>query len=179
MTARRVLASLSLLVLCIATFSAARTRRDPLNAKETDELREAAQDPQNRFKLYIKFTQERLVAVEDLRSPVNPPPDRGQRIHDALEDFASLIDEINDNVDSYDHQHQDLRKSLPLLIQADTGWQERLRQFKEGVVKDPELSKDSRDFFFVLDGAVDAVNSLGENARETLQEQIAAKNKKN
>lgn len=174
----RVLAALSLVVVTVSAVSAQRTRRDPLNSKEIDELREAAQDPENRFKLYIKFAQERLVAAEDLRSPSTPPSDRGQRIHDALEDFANLVDEINDNVDSFSRQKQDLRKPLQLLIQADTGWQERLRQFKEGVVKDPELGKDSRDFFFVLDGAVDAANELGQNARETLEEQVASRNKK-
>jgi len=175
---RRFLAAVSLLIVSASVVSAARTRRDPLNAKEIDELREAAQEPENRFKLYIKFAQERLVAAEGLRSPSTPPADRGQRIHDALEDFANLVDEINDNVDSYSRQKQDLRKPLQLLIQADTGWQERLRQFKEGVAKDPELEKNSRDFFFVLDGAVDAANELGQNARETLEEQVASRNKK-
>ena len=174
----RFLAAVSLVMVGITVLAAARVRRDPLNAKETDELREAAQEPENRFKLYIKFAQERLVAAEDLRSPSTPPTDRGQRIHDALEDFANLVDEINDNVDSYSRQKQDLRKPLQLLIQADTGWQERLRQFREGVVKDPELGKDSRDFFFVLDGAVDAANELGQNARVTLEEQVASHSKK-
>jgi len=174
----RFVAAIALVVLGSTAFAAARTRRDPLNAKETDELREAAQDPENRFKLYIKFAQERLVAAEDLRSPTTPPTDRGQRIHDALEDFSNLVDEISDNVDNYSRQHQDLRKQLPLLIQADTGWQERLRQFKGAVAKDPELNKDARDFYFVLDGAVDAANELGQNARETLEEQIASRSKK-
>src|SRR5579864_343718 len=99
MKRRITLFSLALLALC--SNSAARARRDPLNDKEIDELREVAQEPDKRFKLYITYTQERLVAVEDLRSPSAAAADRSQKIHDALEDFDALVQEIGDNIDSY------------------------------------------------------------------------------
>jgi len=167
-----------LLLLIMTSCAAARTRRDPLNDKETDELREAAQEPDKRFKLYIEYTQKRLVAVEDLRSPSSAAADRGEKIHDALEDFDALVQEISDNVDNYSREKQDFRKPLQKLIEADTDWQNRLQQFRDGIAKDPELSKVSRDFYFVLEGAVDDVKSLGENARDTLTEQAEAKSKK-
>lgn len=174
----RWLTLLSLLLFILGVHAAARTHRDPLNDNETDDLREAAQEPDKRFKLYVAYTQKRLVAVEELRPPSAQGADPGEKIHDALEDFDSLVQEISDNIDDYSRQKQDLRKPLQQLILVESDWQGRLQQFKADVAKDPELDKESRDFYFILDGALDDLKSLGENARDTLTEQNEAKSKK-
>lgn len=175
---KRWLTLLFLSLLVFSWFAGARARRDPLNDKEVDELREVAQDPDKRLKLYVEYTQKRLVAVEELRSPTADSADRGAKIHDAIEDFNSLVQEISDNLDAYSQQKQDFRKALDRVIQAQADWQNRLQRFKDGVAQDPGLSKKSRDFYFALDGAIDDLRALGEDARETLAQQNQAKSKK-
>ena len=171
---RSVLASL----LAVVSLAAASRRHDPLTEKEVDEIREAAQDADQRFKLYIKFTQARFLALEQVRVDPNLATGRGERLHDLLEDIATLVGEINDNVDAYSRQNADLRKPLGLLIPAVSDWQLRLRTLKEATSSDPQMQRESKDFYFSLDNAIDAVNSLAENARDTLSEQNEAHAKK-
>jgi hypothetical protein len=42
------------------------------------------------------------------------------QIHDLLQDFSSLLDEIDDNVDMYASHKTDMRRGLNLLIEADS-----------------------------------------------------------
>ena len=65
-------------------------------------------------------------------------------------------------------------KGLKLLIEADSEWQLKLRQFKEKSPKD-ELEQ----YSFVLINATDTVGDSAKTARETLQEQnkLAAEKK--
>jgi chromosome segregation ATPase len=153
-------------------------RHDPLTEAETDLLREAAQDPAIRFKLYIKFTQVRFAALDQLRSERKPAADRGQQLHNQVEDIDSLVNEINDNIDNYARQNQDMRKPLQEVLAVVSTWQASLQSLKEASGKDPELTRESRDFYFVLDTAIDSTNSLAEDAQQTLQEQIAEHSKK-
>jgi len=166
------------LILASTSFASASRRHDPLTEKEVDEVREAAQDANQRFKLYIKFTQARFLALEQMRVDPNLAAGRGPRLHDLLEDIASLVSEVNDNVDAYSKQNADLRKPLGLLIPAVSDWQLRLRTLKDATSSDPQIQRESKDFYFALDGAIDAVNSLAENARDTLSEQNEAHSKK-
>src|SRR5947209_18178955 len=72
--------------------------RDPLTDKEVDQLRETAIEPEKRLKLMVEFTRARMLAIDQLRSDPKMGKDRGKRMHDLLEDIATLIDEIDDNV---------------------------------------------------------------------------------
>ena len=81
-------------------------------------------------------------------------------------------------MDAYRRQNADLRKPLGLLIPAVSDWQLRLRTLKEATSSDPQMQRESKDFYFSLDNAIDAVNSLAENARDTLSEQNEAHAKK-
>lgn len=166
------------LLLLASVAIAGRVRRDPLTEAETDQLREAAQDPGPRLKLYIKFATARLETIEQLRTDPKMATDRGQRIHDLLEDFVNIVDEIDQNVDSYDERDLDLRKPLKALIEADSGWQLRLRTLKEAPHSDPAAANEFRDYAFTLETALDSVSSSGDNARKVLQEQEARPKKK-
>ena len=86
------------LFFLITTVASAR-RRDPLTTAESDQLRALASEPYKRLKLYVKFTSARLDSIEQLRSDPKSAEGRGRKIHDLLEDFTAIIDEINDNLD--------------------------------------------------------------------------------
>jgi len=156
-------------------------RRDPLTAPETDELREVAQEPVKRLKLYVKYGQARMTAIEQLRSDPKLAEDRGRQIHDLLEDFTNIVDELDDNVDMYHERGSDLRKPLKEVIEADSDWQLRLRTLKEAPASDPNAAKEAREYYFVLESSIDSVNESADNARKILAEQnitFAEKKKK-
>src|ERR1035438_10040518 len=105
-----------------------------------------------------------------------PSPTRPKQIHDYLQDFISLLDETNDNIDMSSSHHTDMRKGLKLLIEANSEWQLNLRQLKE-----QSPAEELQQYSFVLSNAVDAVADIAKTARETLQEQnkLAAEKKLN
>ena len=43
-------------------------------------------------------------------------------MHDILDQFGQIADELNDNLDEYSHQHRDVRKTLPKLLKATDDW---------------------------------------------------------
>jgi hypothetical protein len=48
-------------------------------------------------------------------------------MHDYIDQFASIADEFNDNLDDYQSKHRDIRKSLPKLVSAIERWSTTLR----------------------------------------------------
>jgi hypothetical protein len=159
------------LVLLLAAVASAR-KRDPLTEAEADQIRHAALEPQTRLKLYIKFTDARLASIEQLRSTAQPTADRGRKIHDLLEDFTALLDEINDNLDTYQGRpltkddRKDFRKGLKEVLTACDQWDAKLKALKSAVETDPQLQKDYVNFQFVLQDAEDALKSAADMARE-------------
>lgn len=158
----------------VATVYGGKVRRDPLNDAETDQLREQAQEPPKRLKLYITFAGARMAAIEQLRVDPKLVADRARQVHDLLEDFTNIVDEIDANVDSYHERAADLRKPLKELIEANADWQLRLRTLKEAPATDPAAAKEARQYYFALASAIDSVDSSGENARKILDEQNRA-----
>jgi hypothetical protein len=159
----------------VAPLAAQVSGRDPLNEKEIDELREAAQDPEKRLKLMVQYARARLATIEQLRSDARFAAGRGERVHDLLEDFTKLVDETGDNIDDYADRRADLRKALKPVIEADTEFQLKLRTLKEqgpGVGGKP--GSEVGDYSFALQTAMDAVNSSLDDARKLLAEQEAA-----
>ena len=100
----------------------AQQRRDPLNQREIDQLRDAMLDPDTRLKLYLKFARDRMTSLEQMRTDPKTT-DRPRKTHDMLEDFLAVYDELNDNVDMYVGRKDDVRKPLKLIIEADTEFQ--------------------------------------------------------
>ncbi|MGZ4872651.1 MAG: hypothetical protein ACXVKH_17160 [Candidatus Angelobacter sp.] len=162
-------------LLLLLSVAAAAKRRDPLTEAEADQLRQVAMEPYNRIKLMIKFTEARLVAVDQVRVDPKLAADRGKQIHDLLEDFTNLIDEINDNLDQYEGRPLDkdtvkqYHKGLKELIEADARFDLRLRTLKSATETDPVTKKESPDFRFVLQDAMDALKSNADMAREYME----------
>lgn len=156
---------LALLLLSFSRYGAAQ-KRDPLNEKEVDEMRESADWPDKRIELMVKFARARMAAIDQLRSDPKSAKDRPMQIHDLLEDFSSLLDEIDDNIDMYASHKADMRKGLMLLLEATSEWQLKLRQLKQQ--SPPE---ELEQYSFVLANATDAVSDNGDDARDELKEQ--------
>lgn len=170
----RIATKIILLLLLLGVAASAK-RRDPLTEAETDQLREAAMDPYNRIKLMVKFTEARLTAIEQVRLDPKQAAERGKQIHDLLEDFTSLMDEINDNLDQYEGRKLDkdsvkqYHKGLKELIEADSRFEVKLQNLKSASETDPVTKKEAPDFRFVLQDAMDSLKSNADMAREYME----------
>ena len=76
---------LALLLGTCVPYGAAQ-KRDPLNEKEIDEMRESADWPDKRIELMVKFARARMAAIDQLRADGKSAKDRPMQIHDLLED---------------------------------------------------------------------------------------------
>jgi hypothetical protein len=169
---------LFLLLLCGFVLSApvAAQKRDALNDVESDQLREVAQEPYKRLKLLIKFATQRLDTVEAMQKD-DKDTRRGQKVHDALDDFRQIVDELDDNIDDYVQKQSDLRKGLTEVITAETSFDTRLKAMKDHA-QDPKFADEYRLYSFAMNDAIESVNlSLGD-AKKTLDEQTTAMGKK-
>src|SRR6185437_4199268 len=120
---KTLVAILLLVPLCAV---AQRQKRDPLSDLEVDKLRDAAQTPDVRLKLYIEFARTRLERLQQAKADMKAA-DRDQQMQDALQDFIDIFDELDDNVDTFADRDDDLRKALKPVIEADTEFGSKLR----------------------------------------------------
>ena len=160
------LASFALMMLLLSSVWAQR-RRDPLNPVEQDQLRDAAQDPSERLKLYILFSRARLTALDQTR---NDPKvtNRAQQTRDRLQDFLDVYDELNDNIDTFVERKADLRKPLKAIIEADTEFQARLRALKSSA----DANKDeAKQYDFLLTSLLETIDSGVQDHRQLLGEE--------
>ncbi|MFB3917669.1 MAG: hypothetical protein ACE14M_13120 [Terriglobales bacterium] len=158
------------LVLLLAVSAVAWQRRDPLTSAETDQLRETAQEPAKRLKLYLKFIGQRVAAVDKLRADPRLAGESASQIHDLLGDITSLTDELDDNIDNYAQRQADLRKPLLEVIAAETEFRQKLNALAQAT-RDPAFAAEQKTYSFTLETATDALNSSLDHARKTLAEQ--------
>jgi len=157
---------LMVLLSIAATTTAYARPRDPLTSKEVTEMRDSAQDGDQRLKLLARFARARLVAIDQLHGDAKIS-DRNDQIHDLLDDFTSIVTELDRNVDMYSRERYDLRKGLKIEVEALTEFQLKLRALKQNSTG-PEL----HDYGFALDSALDEVNANLDSARETMDAQV-------
>ena len=153
-------------LLALALSMAAQQPRDPLNAAEVDQLRDAMLDPAERLKLYVKFARDRITKLEQMRADPRAVS-RPKQTHDMLEDFLAVYDELNDNVDMYMGRKDDIRKPLKAIIEADTEFQSKLRAIKDSAHID---AGESQQYEFLLSNAIDTVDSSAEDHRKSVAE---------
>jgi len=165
------------LVLAGSCGALAQRHRDPLTQAEIDKIRDASWEPKQRLTLYVQFTRERLVKLEEMR---NDPKvkDRARQTHDRLDDVQLLYDELNDNIDTYVDRKDDIRKPLRVIIDADTEFQAKLRALKDAAGVPAE---EFRQYEFVLTNVLDTVDTATEDHRKLLadQEELARHKKLN
>jgi len=161
--------------LMLVASSQSQRRRDPLTPAEIDQLRDQAQEPNLRLKLFVEFARRRLDAIDKVRSDPKVT-DRGAATRDGLQDFLDVYDEMNDNVDTFEDQKIDFRKALKLVGEADVEFQAKLRALQDSVNANKEEVK---TYEFLLQTAIDTVDSSAKDHRGLRAEQEeAAKHKK-
>ena len=113
------------IALCLCLFISpmllAQRGEDALSQVEIEQLRDTNRLPDERVQAFIKFLDGR---TEKIRTLLENPrhPGREQDIHDALEQFVSITDSLEDNLNEYSTRHRDVRKTLPKLLRAMDRW---------------------------------------------------------
>ncbi|GGA60670.1 hypothetical protein GCM10011507_10270 [Edaphobacter acidisoli] len=97
-----------------------------LTQGEIEELRDAAYYPQQRVELFIKLLDQRVKAIQDLYAHPRKPG-REDDTHDLLNQFNSIANELEDNLDDYSNDHRDIRKALPKLLEATERWSSAIK----------------------------------------------------
>jgi hypothetical protein len=97
-----------------------------MSEKEIESLRETKAVPRDRIVAFVDMLDDRERSIDTL---VNKPrrPGFGSDMHDAIEEFGAIADELNDNLDEYNKALRDVRKVLPKLIAATERWATSLR----------------------------------------------------
>ena len=104
----------------------AQGNNNSLSNAEIEQLRDSAYIPRDRVMVFIKFLDERAGTVHDLFAHPRRPG-REQDTHDLLEQFTSIANELEDNLDDYATRHSDIRKSLPKLVEATDRWASNIK----------------------------------------------------
>ena len=163
-------AFLSVLVVCFAGTGLsvlAQRHRDPLNDSEVNQLREAAQEPEKRIKLYIGFAKSRMEMIEHMRTDPKLMGENDSEMADRLQDIATLVDEIDDNLDDYNDKSQDLRKPLKSIIEMDSDFNLKLTELKRTSTPDQ-----LRNYGIALEDATESVSESADSARALLADQL-------
>jgi hypothetical protein len=126
---------------------------------EVEQLRESAYFPSDRILVFIKLLDSRNKRIQDLFAHARKPG-REQDTHDLLDQFTSIADELNDNLDDYGPHHKDLRKVLPKLIDAAERWSSNIKQPPENATYD--LSRKL---------ALEAIRDIREEATHLIEDQ--------
>ena len=101
-----------------------------LTQSEIDQVREARYYPEDCVLLFVKFLDLRTQELQDLYAHPRRPG-REQDTHDLLQQFASITDELSDNLDVYGPRHVDLRKTLPKILTSIDRWSAALNALPE------------------------------------------------
>jgi hypothetical protein len=160
-----------MVLILLTTFcrsSSAQDKDDPLTGAEVDKLREVADQPIERIKLYMTFIQQRTDAIAEMTDDTriqNKPP----KIRRLLQEYTRLVDELQDNLDHYDQTNSDVRKALKELVPASKKWLDSVNKTPPDPVSD-----------FPRKTASDAAQSLVEQAAQmqAAQEKFFAEQKK-
>jgi hypothetical protein len=132
-----------------------------LSEGEIEQLRDSAYVANDRVLVFIKLLDARNKAIQDLFAHPRKPG-REEDMHDLLEQFTSIADELNDNLDDYGPHHRDIRKALPKLLDATERWSSNIKSPPDNPVY--ELSRKL---------ALEAIRDIREEAAQLVESQKA------
>jgi hypothetical protein len=152
-----------LLLLCttLCVSAAAQAADGTMSENEIESLRDAAFVPTDRIQAYEKILNTREQQIDDLlakRRHLTFASD----MHDLIDQFGQIADELNDNLDEYSSNHRDVRKMLPKLVLATERWATALR-----------AAPDDDRYNVVRRTALDVVKDMRDEAEQMETEQEA------
>jgi hypothetical protein len=151
--------ALTLVLFALAMPLSAQRNENALSDAEVEQLRDSAYIANDRVLVFIKFLDSRVKRIQDMFAGPRRPG-REQDTHDLLEQFTSIADELDDNLDDYGPRHRDIRKALPKLLEATERWASNLKQPPENSIYDI-----SRKL------ALEAIHDIREEATQLVEEQ--------
>jgi hypothetical protein len=139
--------------------------RDFLTADEAGQIRETAQDPNTRLKLYVHFAKQRLDMVKSMLA--KDKAGRSILVHDALDDYAHIIDALDDVVDDALKHKADLKVGLSLVKTGETQMLADLEKIRES------QPKDVARYEFALTQAIETTSDSLELSSQDLNKRTA------
>jgi Fe2+ transport system protein B len=149
------------LVCCLLLAVPVAAQRDFLTQAEIQRVRDA-QDPSARLELYASFARERVDLVKNLLS--KDKAGRSVMIHDALDDYAKILDAIDDTADDALSRKLDITVGMNVVANAEEQTLTTLRKFKTSQPKDLER------YAFALDQAIETTSDSLEVSSQDLKE---------
>lgn len=145
--------------LCIPLQLHAQREKDPLSDTEADQIADARDQPDARIKLYQKFIQQRIDAIKALGPNPSAEDLKGQ-LRAKYEEFTHICDELQDNLDTFDDAHADIRKALKDLVPAAAKWPDTINQ-----------AAPDRTYDFSRKTALDSAQSTSDDAQKIYEGQ--------
>jgi hypothetical protein len=159
-----------LLALLVAGMLPAATR-DFLTAEEIDQVR-AAQEPNLRVQLYLKFAQQRIAQLNQLLS--RERAGRTALVHDLLEDYTGIIEALDTVADDALRRKVDLAIGMAVVVPGERAMLDQLKKIEDA--EHPDRARYEfvlKDAIDVTEDSIDLSGDLSERARE-----ISAKDQK-
>jgi hypothetical protein len=134
---------------------------DALSDAEVEKLRDVNREPADRVMVFVGFLDSRTDRIRDIATKPRRPG-REEDIHDLMEQFVSIGDDLQDNLDEYGTRHWDVRKALPKLSKALDRWATTLRSPADDEHYDVERKL-----------ALEAIQDIREDSTQLLEDQKA------
>lgn len=136
---------------------------DFLTNAEVEKIRDA-QEPNLRMETYASFGKERIDLIKSLMA--KDKPGRSLTIHDALDDFAKIVDAMDDVTDDALERKIEVKKGVEALERMETAALVELTRIQDSHPRDLER------YEFALTQAIDTAKDSLDAAREDLGERM-------